>query len=78
MKQSFDGHKQSCSWPLGVINSLCNSGQTKGEKQLNERLLDTSMSLISSLIAYYHCKSVQYGLGGKMSRSNREAHPELS
>ena len=36
------------------------------------------MSLISSLIAYYHCKSVQYGLGGKMSRSNREAHPELS
>ncbi len=34
--------------------------------------------LISSLIAYYHCKSVQYGLGGKMSRSNREAHPELS
>ena len=45
---------------------------------LNERLLDTFMSLISSLIAYYHCKSVQYGLGGKMSRSNREAHPELS
>ncbi len=45
---------------------------------LNERLLDTSMSLISSLIAYYHCKSVQYGLSGKMSRSNREAHPELS
>jgi len=36
------------------------------------------MSLISSLIAYYYCKSVQYGLSGKMSRSNREAHPELS
>ena len=34
------------------------------------------MSLISSLIAYYHCKSVQYGLSGKMSRSNREAHPK--
>ena len=50
----------------------------KNRRLLNERLLDTSMSLISSLIAYYHCKSVQYGLGGKMSRSNREAHPELS
>ena len=47
-------------------------------RPLNERLLDTSMSLISSLIAYYYCKSVQYGLSGKMSRSNREAHPELS
>ena len=45
-------------------------------RSLNERLLDTSMSLISSLIAYYHCKSVQYGLSGKMSRSNREAHPK--
>ncbi len=50
----------------------------KNRRLLNERLLDTFMSLISSLIAYYHCKSVQYGLGGKMSRSNREAHPELS
>ena len=61
-----------------IINFYTSTYFLKNRRLLNERLLDTFMSLISSLIAYYHCKSVQYGLGGKMSRSTREAHPELS
>ena len=37
MKQSFDGHKQSCSWPLGVTNSKAFTDEVRSPYLLRTR-----------------------------------------